>query len=97
MPVALLTIELGFVRCGPSEFTVTGNIKNWDIIDQLHKIEIPTLLINAEYDEATDLVEWPYFNKVPNVKWACIMDASHSAHWEQRERYMATVEGFLRN
>lgn len=39
---------------GPSEFTVTGNLKTWSIENQVHKISVPTLLLNAEYDEVND-------------------------------------------
>lgn len=39
---------------GPSEFTVVGSLKTWSIVDQLHKITVPTLVLNGEFDEARD-------------------------------------------
>lgn len=39
---------------GPSEFTVVGSLKNWSVVDQVKKITVPTLVLNAEYDEARD-------------------------------------------
>jgi proline iminopeptidase len=36
---------------GPSEFTITGNAKDWDRWDDLHKIEVPTLLMVGRHDE----------------------------------------------
>jgi pimeloyl-ACP methyl ester carboxylesterase len=36
---------------GPSEFTVTGTLKTWDIMDRLPEIRIPTLLVGGRYDE----------------------------------------------
>lgn len=39
---------------GPSEFTVVGSLQDWSIVDQVHKISVPTLVLNAEYDEARD-------------------------------------------
>ena len=44
----------GSPRNGPSEFTVIGSLKTWDVRDQLHNINVPTLVINGEYDEARD-------------------------------------------
>jgi len=37
---------------GPSEFTATGTLKNYDRIDRLDEIGIPTLFVTGEYDEA---------------------------------------------
>ena len=39
---------------GPSEFTVVGSLKDWTIVDQIHKIKNETLLLNAEFDEVND-------------------------------------------
>jgi L-proline amide hydrolase len=39
---------------GPSEFTVVGSLRDWSIVDQVHKIAVPTLVLNAEFDEARD-------------------------------------------
>ena len=44
----------GSCRNGPSEFTVIGSLKTWDVREELHKIKVPTLVINGEYDEARD-------------------------------------------
>jgi proline-specific peptidase len=38
---------------GPSEFTVTGTLKTWDIMDRLGEIAVPTLLVGGRYDECT--------------------------------------------
>ena len=36
---------------GPNEFVVTGTFKDWDRWKDLSKIEVPTLVIGARYDE----------------------------------------------
>src|SRR5205807_2373661 len=36
---------------GPSEFTMSGTLKDWDITDRLGLIEVPVLLISGQYDE----------------------------------------------
>ena len=74
-----------------------GIIKAWSILEDLHKINVPILLINGEYDEATSGCQQKFFNAIEKVKWVCMMDASHYPHWEQRERYMNTVGAFLTN
>jgi proline iminopeptidase len=37
---------------GPSEFTVTGSLKNYDRTARLQEIAIPTLFTCGRYDEA---------------------------------------------
>src|SRR5262249_15080682 len=38
---------------GPSEFHCIGSLRTWDITDQLHEIDVPTLLVSGAFDEAT--------------------------------------------
>lgn len=80
---------------GPSEFSVIGSLRNWSIIDDLHKIEVPTLLLNGVYDEAQDPCVAPYFQHIKNVKWVTLDNASHFSHVEQREKTMQVVGPFL--
>ena len=42
-------------RLCPSEFCITGTLKDWSIIDVLHKIENPTLIISSTEDEVLEL------------------------------------------
>ncbi|KZT08023.1 proline-specific peptidase [Laetiporus sulphureus 93-53] len=81
---------------GPSEWCVTGPNKDWTIIDDLHRITTPTLLINGAYDEATDLCVSPYFRGIAKVKWVKFANSSHLACFEERERYMQVVADFLK-
>ncbi|KAG1829641.1 hypothetical protein EV424DRAFT_1380455 [Suillus variegatus] len=41
-------------RNGTSEFTITGTLKSWSCLDQIHTITAPTLLTNGVMDEAQD-------------------------------------------
>ncbi|KAA1473542.1 proline-specific peptidase [Dentipellis sp. KUC8613] len=68
---------------------------DWDIIDRLHLINVPTLLINGENDYMTDDVQAPFFKGIPKVKWVKFAKSSHVPHWEERERYMNEVSSFL--
>jgi len=84
-------------RNGPNEFHIVGTLKNWSVIDELHKITVPTLLINGRYDEAQDEVVWPFFVHIAKVKWIQFSESSHLPQWEERERYMEVVGEFLAN
>ncbi|MCJ1230656.1 hypothetical protein MMC12_007330 [Toensbergia leucococca] len=80
---------------GPSEFHVTGSLKEWTVVDDLHKISVETLIMNGRYDEAQDSCVVPFFRKIPKVKWVTLAESSHTGHLEERERYMQLVGGFL--
>lgn len=80
---------------GPSEFFVIGSLKDWSVKGELHKITVPTLLLNGRYDEATDWVMKPYFEEIGRVRWYTFAESSHMPHWEERERFMEVVGGFL--
>ena len=83
-------------RNGPSEFFVTGSLKEWDIEQELHKIEVKTLLINGHYDEAQDETMEPYAKMIPDVKWKKFSESSHTPLWEERQKFMHVVDGFLK-
>ncbi|KAH9938636.1 proline iminopeptidase [Fomitopsis serialis] len=80
---------------GPSEFTITGSIKTWDIRPELHKISVPVLLTNGAFDGASDAAIAPVFQAVAKAKWVTFARSSHMAHWEEREKYMQLVGDFL--
>ncbi|KIJ62019.1 hypothetical protein HYDPIDRAFT_189289 [Hydnomerulius pinastri MD-312] len=82
---------------GPNEFHITGSLKTWSIIDELHKINVSTLLINGRYDEAQDKAVDPYFKNIPKVKWVQFAESSHLPQLEETERFMEVVSNFLRD
>ncbi|KAL8997546.1 MAG: hypothetical protein Q9188_006300 [Gyalolechia gomerana] len=80
---------------GPSEFNVTGSLKTFDIRKDVHKINVPTLLLNGRYDEAQDEVVEPYFQGIEKVKWYRFAESSHTPQLEEREHFMRVVARFL--
>ncbi|KAJ7605962.1 proline iminopeptidase [Mycena polygramma] len=80
---------------GPSEFFITGPLKEWSMIADAHKIIVPTLLMNGRYDQAQDSVVAPFFWNVPHIKWVTFAESSHMLHFEERKRYMEVVGKFL--
>ena len=80
---------------GPSEFHCIGTIRRWSIIDRLHKITAPTLLISGRHDEATEAVVQPFADLIPNVRWTIFEQSSHLPHIEETAGFLTLVEGFL--
>lgn len=61
----------------------------------MHKIKVPTLLINGRYDEAQDEVVEPFFKGIEKVKWVRFAESSHMPHMEEPEEYLKVVRDFL--
>jgi len=75
-------------RLGPSEFTTTGSLKNWDITGIIHKIACPTLLISAALDEMQEVAVLPFFLQIPKIKWVELRNSTHLAQFEEPERFV---------
>ena len=82
---------------GPTEFHVVGSLRNWSIEDRLHRVAVPTLVINGRYDEATDDTIAPFLESIPEVQHHRFEESSHMPHWEERSSYMKVVSEFLDN
>ena len=80
---------------GPSEFHTIGTLKHWTIVDRLHLIQAPTLLISGKYDEATPACVQPFADRIKNVRWVKFENSSHMPHVEETERYLKVVGDFL--
>ncbi|MDD3089503.1 MAG: proline iminopeptidase-family hydrolase [Candidatus Omnitrophica bacterium] len=80
---------------GPSEFTLTGTLKNFERAEHLGKIAVPALFTAGRYDEATPEAAEYYSQKLPGSKAVIFEDASHQHHLEKREEYLRVVREFV--
>ena len=82
-------------RNGPSDFLPLGSLKDFNLVEQAHRIQVPTLLLNGRYDQAQDEVMEPWFREVPHVKWVQFAESSHMWLWEERKRSIQVLACFL--
>ncbi|KAK6443937.1 L-proline amide hydrolase [Trichoderma asperellum] len=87
--------SLTWRRNGPSEFTMVGPLKDYTAIGRLHMVNVPTLIMNGEFDETTDSVNMPFFIEIPKVRWVTIANASHMPWLEDPNRYFSVLANFL--
>jgi L-proline amide hydrolase len=80
---------------GPNEFFVTGTLKTWSVIDRVHRIDVPTLLISGRYDEAQPMVVQPFKDNIKGARWEIFENSSHVPHIEEKEKFMRLVGEFL--
>ncbi|MCX5200082.1 proline iminopeptidase-family hydrolase [Streptomyces sp. NBC_00237] len=82
---------------GPTEFHVIGSLKDWSIVDGLHRVDTPTLLISGRHDEATPAVVQPYQDHIPGARWEIFEESSHLPHLEEPERFRQVMNDFLKS
>jgi proline-specific peptidase len=80
---------------GPSEFHVIGGLKEWDIVERLGEIHVPTLVISGRYDEATPLIAETVHRGITASQWVLFENSSHMPHVEETERYLQVLTSFL--
>jgi proline iminopeptidase len=80
---------------GPSEFTITGTLKDLDLLPDLHRIQEPVLLVCGDADEAGVKTVKDYQTAFTNARMAVIPKASHLHHIEQPEIFKTVVRNFL--
>jgi proline iminopeptidase len=80
---------------GPSEFTVTGTLKDYDRTGRLGDIKIPVLFTCGRYDEASPKSTEAFHKKISGSELLILEDASHQHHLEKPEEYLSAVRNFL--
>jgi len=80
---------------GPNEFTVTGTLKDWDVIARLGHIRVPTLITSGRYDECTPALVEPLHEGIAGSEWIIFEDSAHMPYLEEPERYLRVVGEFL--
>ena len=92
--VILLTDPWTQIRLGTSVFNATGTLKSWSVVDRLHTITCPTLVVNGTEEGAQDFVIAPFLERIPKVKWVKFVK-SHGPFFEDKENYFQAIGNFL--
>ncbi len=82
---------------GPSEFTLTGTLGDYERAEHLKGIRTPVLFTVGRYDEATPVAAKYYHAMLPGSEVVVFEDASHEHHIEKPGPYLSTVRAFLRH
>lgn len=81
---------------GPSEFTITGTLRDFDRTRDLHEITVPVLFTCGQYDEATPESTSYYQSMLPGSELTVFENASHMHHIEKTDEYLLAIRDFLR-
>ena len=88
-PVPYETIQ------GPNEFTVIGNLKDWDRTGRLGEIDVPTLIMVGRYDLLTPTCAETLRRGIPNSETRVFERSAHMAHLEETDAYLEVLREFL--
>lgn len=80
---------------GPTEFSSTGTLLEYDRSSRLHEIELPVLLIAGEFDEARPETMYKFAEDIADVDVVIIPDAGHYAMIDRPELYANALKRFM--
>lgn len=80
---------------GPTEFTATGTLINYDRVQSLKTIKVPTLFITGEFDEARPATVKYFQSLVPNARYVEIEGAGHGTMHDNKTRNLSAINTFL--
>jgi proline iminopeptidase len=81
---------------GPSEFTITGTLKGYDVTSRLGTIRVPTLYTVGEFDEADPRTVRHFAALTPGARVVVLPGAAHLTPWDAPEENVRVVREFLR-
>lgn len=82
---------------GPSEFSVSGRLLNWDRSKDLHKIEVPTLTIGATHDTMDpEHMKW-MSTQVKKGRFLLCPEGSHMSMWDDQQNFFPGVIKFIKD
>ncbi len=81
---------------GPTEFTITGPLKDVDVTAQLRELHLPLLFVCGEHDEATPETTRAYAALAPRAEVIVVEGAAHVANYDRPQAYFSALRGWLR-
>lgn len=87
--------EIYNIMWGPSEFTVKGNLKEFDCTGRLNEITWPTLYTCGRYDEATPESTQYFSSLTSDSTFHVFENSAHMPYIEEPEEYLRVVREFL--
>ena len=81
---------------GPTEFYATGSLRDFDLTPRLGEIDVPTLFVTGEFDEARPVTIRAFAEAVPGARFEVIPGVGHASLSRAPDTYRNLLRGFLR-
>ncbi|CAB5241118.1 unannotated protein [freshwater metagenome] len=76
-------------------FADGGALATWDIRGVLGEINVPTLIVSGQFDQATPEMMSEIHSLISGSEWDLFPDASHMTYMEEPSRFKRVVNNFL--
>jgi proline iminopeptidase len=80
---------------GPSELGASGALAEWDRLDDLSRITVPTLVIGGAHDTMDPKHLQDMASRLPDGSYLHCPEGSHLSMYDDQETYMAGLVGWL--
>ena len=80
---------------GPNEYTPSGNLKDYDVLEDLKDITVPTLITSGTNDLCTPYIAKTMYDGIPGARWELFRSSRHMAFAEENEKYVALLRQWL--
>ena len=80
---------------GPSEFTATGTLQNYNRESELPTLDLPVLFTTGRYDEATPDTVKHYQSLVPGAQLQVFEESAHMTMLDEPDAYAEAIRTFL--
>ncbi len=78
------------------EFAVTGVLRDWDRLEDLSRISVPTLILVGRYDLTPVATAQQMGRRIPRSKVVVFEDSGHFMYIEEADKFLSEVRSFLR-
>jgi len=82
---------------GPSEMTITGTLKHYNVTGILPQIRLPTLVTVGGDDEVGPELVRSHAAMIPGSRYEVFPGAAHLTPWDARDESVRVVRAFLRS
>ena len=80
---------------GPNELNATGDLKDFEYLEKMKSIDIPTLVISGSDDLCTPAIAKAMHDALPNSKWELFVGSRHMPFVEDHDHYCKVLAEWL--
>ena len=91
-----LGTEIFQTMFGPSDFRIVGTVRDWDVVERLGEITVPTLLLAGRYDECSPDDMRDMHELIKGSRFEFFEHTAHLPFVEEPGRFDAVMRDFLR-
>lgn len=88
-------VESYLTAWGPSEFDPMGNLKDFEYLDRMHEMDVPTLVTSGVSDLCSPLIAKSMYDALPESEWVLFRKSRHMPFVEETEEYVRVMRDWL--